>query len=194
MNRFAPILRRLPAAFGALLLILLAGGCGNMKKQRNVRTFDPALRSAEGTSARLPPEHTVAHGAARSFSAMPKAQLASLQRIPIPTTAALLERGRDRFNIYCSVCHGADGYGRGIVVRRGFPTPPSLHEDRLRAAPAGHFFQVITDGYGQMYSYADRLDEDDRWAVVAYIRALQRSQHAALADVPPAEQATLAHE
>ncbi|HEU5078383.1 MAG TPA: cytochrome c [Opitutaceae bacterium] len=173
---------------------LLATGCGNMKKQRNVRTFDPPNRSDRGTSARLPPAHTVARGTARSFSAMPRSELASIERIPFPTTAALLARGQDRFNVYCAVCHGPDGYGRGIVVRRGFPAPPSLHEDRLRAAPVGHFFAVITDGYGQMYSYADRLDENDRWAVIAYIRALQRSQHTTVADVPPAQQRTLAHE
>jgi mono/diheme cytochrome c family protein len=82
------------------------------------------------------------------------------------------------------VCHGADGYGRGIVVRRGFPAPPSYHDDRLRQTPDGHLFDVMTRGYGAMLPYADRLSPRDRWSIVAYIRALQRSQHASLADVP----------
>jgi mono/diheme cytochrome c family protein len=105
-------------------------------------------------------------------------------------TQAVLARGRDRFDIYCAPCHSVVGDGDGMVARRGFPHPPSYHTDRLRKAPDEHFFDVITRGYGAMYPYADRLDPSDRWAVVAYIRALQLSQHATLADVPP-EQAKL---
>jgi mono/diheme cytochrome c family protein len=114
-----------------------------------------------------------------------------LPRSPVPFTRDVLERGRERFNIYCAVCHGEDGYGRGIVVRRGFPPPPSYHDDRLRQAPDGHLFDVMTRGYGAMLPFADRLAPRDRWAVVGYIRALQRSQHASLADVPAAARGAL---
>ena len=91
-----------------------------------------------------------------------------------PMTLALVQRGRERFNIFCSECHGAAGDADGIVVQRGFPRPPSFHELRLINAPDEHFVDVITNGYGVMYSYADRVPPADRWAIVAYIRALQR--------------------
>jgi mono/diheme cytochrome c family protein len=97
---------------------------------------------------------------------------------PLPITAALLDRGRQRFNIYCAPCHSMAGDGDGMIARRGFPAPPSYHTDRLRNAADSHFYQVITNGYGVMYPYADRIAPQDRWAVVAYIRALQLSQHA----------------
>jgi mono/diheme cytochrome c family protein len=97
---------------------------------------------------------------------------------PLPITAALLDRGRERFNIYCAPCHSMAGDGDGMIARRGFPSPPSYHTDRLRNAADSHFYQVITNGYGVMYPYADRIAPRDRWAIVAYIRALQLSQHA----------------
>ena len=98
---------------------------------------------------------------------------------PLPTTMAVLERGRQRFDIYCAPCHGRSGDGRGMIVQRGFPSPPSYHTEKLRNAPDAHFYRVISRGYGVMYPYADRIAPDDRWAIVAYIRALQWSQHAA---------------
>ena len=110
---------------------------------------------------------------------------------PMPITLATLQRGRERFDIYCSPCHSKAGDGDGMVVRRGFPAPPSYHTDRLRSAPDAHFFSVITHGYGAMYSYADRIAVDDRWAIVAYIRALQLSQHATVDDVPADHRAVL---
>jgi mono/diheme cytochrome c family protein len=100
------------------------------------------------------------------------------QGSPLPVTPALLERGRERFNIYCAPCHSKLGDGDGMVARRGFPAPPSFHTARLREAPDSHFFAVITQGYGVMYPYADRITVEDRWAITAYIRALQFSQHA----------------
>jgi mono/diheme cytochrome c family protein len=178
----------------ALLLgaaAVAASGCGNMKKQRNARVYDPSSHFKNGASAQLPPAHTVAQGTGGAASRRPAAEIESIAESPLPVNAAFLARGRERFNIYCAVCHGADGYGSGIVVRRGFPAPPNFHDDRLRQAPLGHFFNVMTHGYGVMYSYADRLDENDRWAVAEYIRALQRSQHATLADVPPDQRANL---
>ncbi len=105
--------------------------------------------------------------------------------IPVPITTALLARGREQYGIYCAVCHGEGGDGDGIIVQRGFPPPPSFHSDRLRQAPAGHFFDVITHGYGVMYPYADRVDPADRWAITAYVRALQVGRHTPAAALPP---------
>ncbi len=115
-----------------------------------------------------------------------------VQTLPIAINAAVLDRGRERFNIYCSPCHARTGQGNGMIVQRGFPPPPSFHIDRLREAPVGHFFDVITQGYGIMYSYANRVEPADRWAIAAYIRALQRSYNARLTDLRPEEAAKLA--
>lgn len=100
-----------------------------------------------------------------------------IDEFPVPVTKELIDRGQDRFNIYCVVCHGPLGNGDGMVVRRGFPQPPTYHDDRLRNAPVGHFFDVITNGWGRMSSYGYQVQPADRWAIVAYIRALQVSQN-----------------
>lgn len=105
-------------------------------------------------------------------------------RFPFPITRADLERGRERYNIYCSPCHDYAGTGRGMIVQRGFPQPPSYMLPRLRQAPVGHFFQVMTNGIGAMYSYSARVNPADRWRIAAYIRVLQMSQNATLQDVP----------
>jgi hypothetical protein len=110
---------------------------------------------------------------------------------PPPVTLALLQRGQERFRIYCTPCHSELGDGRGMVVQRGFPAPPSYHIARLRDAPIMHFYDVITNGYGVMYSFAYRVQPVDRWAITAYIRALQRSQNAKLADLTPEQKAAL---
>lgn len=102
---------------------------------------------------------------------------------PFAVTGEVLQRGRERFDVYCAPCHDRLGNGLGMIVRRGFRRPPSYHIDRLRAAPAGHFFDVMTNGFGAMPSYAAQVAPGDRWAIVAYIRALQRSQHATTKDV-----------
>jgi mono/diheme cytochrome c family protein len=111
--------------------------------------------------------------------------------LPTPVTRDLLERGRERYDIYCAECHGRLGDGNGMIVQRGFPRPPSYHIDRLRQAPVGHFFDVMTRGYGIMYSYADHVSVSDRWAIAAYIRVLQTSQGATVADLPTDERARL---
>ena len=115
---------------------------------------------------------------------------AAAEKTPPPVTAALLGARARTFGIYCSPCHGLAGDGDGIIVAHGFPAPPSYHIDRLLAAPAQHFYDVITDGYGVMYSYADRVDPHDRWAIAAYIRALQLSRRATVAQVPDAAERT----
>ena len=110
---------------------------------------------------------------------------------PMPITAADLDRGQERFNIYCSVCHGRLGDGSGMIVKRGFRKPPSFHDDRLRTAPIGYFFDVATNGFGAMPDYASQIPPDDRWRIIAYIRALQLSQRGSLADVPASERGNL---
>jgi mono/diheme cytochrome c family protein len=122
------------------------------------------------------------------------AEVRAPAEIPFPLTVATYRRGRERFDIYCAPCHSVVGDGDGMVVRRGFPAPPSYHTDRLRGAPDRHFYAVITRGYGAMYSYADRLSPGDRWAVVAYIRALQLSRHTPLSELSAQERARLEHQ
>ncbi|AIE85552.1 ABC-type Fe3+ transport system protein [Fimbriimonas ginsengisoli Gsoil 348] len=113
-----------------------------------------------------------------------------VDKLPMPVTADLIKRGQDRFRIYCTPCHGQLGDGNGMISKRGFALrrpPGNYHTDRLRKMPVGHFYDVITNGYGAMYSYASRIEPQDRWAVVAYIRALQLSQNATPADADPVE-------
>jgi mono/diheme cytochrome c family protein len=114
------------------------------------------------------------------------ARAAAQQELPAPIPRELLLRGRERFGIHCTPCHGALGDGHGRVVQRGFPAPPSLHETRLIDAPDRHFYDVISNGHGVMVSYRDRVAPVDRWAIVGYLRALQLSQHAPVAALPPA--------
>ncbi|PTY07045.1 hypothetical protein DB347_10090 [Opitutaceae bacterium EW11] len=165
-----------------------------MKKQASYRTETPNPHFANGTTAQHPPAHTVPHGsnAVRTSAAESRTELEGIAELPVRLTPELLKRGQTEFNVYCAVCHGPDGYGRGIVVRRGFPAPPSFHDERLRNAPIGHFVAVMTHGYGMMYAYGDRVREADRWAIAAYIRALQRSQNALPEDVPATERDGLA--
>ena len=167
-----------------LRLFLLAGAalalCGcdvSMTRQPRYDTYAPASLWPDGASARPLPEHAVAQG-----------DLARFAQASAPPTAspALLARGRERFDVYCAPCHGLAGDGDGIIPAHGFPHPPSFHEARLRATPAQHIFDVITRGYGAMYSYASRVEATDRWAIIAYIRALQLSRHATVAQAPEA--------
>ena len=160
--------------------LLLAGCNQKMGTQPELRAYQPGdIRSV--------PADTVARGHLQDdvllFTGKDETGQDSTE-FPFPVTRDVLERGRDRFNIYCVPCHGPTGEGDGIVVQRGFNVPPSYHTDRLRQAPVGHFFNVITNGFGAMPSYAGQIPVDDRWAIIAYIRALQLSQNAPLSDVP----------
>ncbi|CUT10973.1 ABCtype Fe3 transport system protein Molybdenum transport protein putative [Bradyrhizobium sp.] len=160
-----------------LLLSSALAGCGDhsMSQQNRYGTFSKAGLFKDGTEAQALPQGVVAQG-----------DLHRLQQITKPPAVdmGLLARGRERYDIYCSPCHGFSGHGDGMIVQRGFPAPPSYHSARLRSADAQHFFDVITHGYGVMYSYAARVEPRDRWAIIAYIRALQQSQRTDMADVP----------
>ena len=135
---------------------------------------------------RLPYE--LPYGAEANWPAQPPPNIVARDEktapAPPPVTMALLERGQQRFDIYCSPCHSKVGDGHGMIVERGYPGPPSYNIARLRDAPNQHFYDVITHGYGAMYSYADRVAAEDRWAITAYIRALQTSASAQITDVP----------
>jgi mono/diheme cytochrome c family protein len=140
-------------------------------------------------SARPLVEGTVARGHLRDDELLytGKTDGAVAVVFPFPVDETVMMRGQERFDIFCSPCHGRTGQGDGMVVLRGYRRPPSIHQERLRNAPVGHFFDVITNGFGAMPDYASQVRAEDRWAIAAYIRALQLSGHATLADVPTAE-------
>jgi mono/diheme cytochrome c family protein len=145
------------------------------------------------SSARPLVEGTVARGTLQDDVAFftGKSGATELDALPFPLTAEVLDRGEQRFNIYCSPCHDTAGTGQGMIVRRGYRQPPSYHIDRLRTAPLGHFYDVMTNGFGAMPDYRAQIAPRDRWAIAAYVRALQLSQHAAAADIPPEERQKL---
>jgi mono/diheme cytochrome c family protein len=152
---------------GATLMALLAlGGCRDMVQQARYDEYEANPLYPDRMAMQHPPAGTVAQD-------RPQEQAAE-QRPPL--TKALIERGRERFGIYCAPCHAADGSGDGMIPARGFPHPPDFRSARLRAAPASYVYDVITNGYGVMYSYADRVSPQDRWAIAAYVRVLQQAQ------------------
>jgi len=169
----------LTAAPAALALVL--AGCRNdMHRQAKVVPLRESSFFADGSSARPLPEGVVARGFLRADAALyrgtgPDGKF--LLDMPVPVTRALLLRGQERFDIYCSPCHGRTGNGQGMIVERGFKNPSMFHVDRLRNERAGYFFDVMTNGFGQMSSYASQLTPEDRWAIVGWIRTLQASQN-----------------
>jgi Cytochrome C oxidase, cbb3-type, subunit III len=183
------------ACLGAVTL-LVAGCRLDMHVQPKYLPYQPTTFFDDGRSERQPVPGTIARGHLRLdellYTGKENGVLAD--KFPFPVTRADLERGRDRYNIYCSPCHDYTGNGRGMIVQRGFSPPPSFHIDRLRGAPAGHFFDVITNGLGPMYSYSSRVEPEDRWRIAAYIRVLQLSQHAESRDVPAAQREKLTQE
>jgi len=156
-----------------------------MHNQPKRQAYKSSRFFENGASARPLLPGTVARGKLQTnlvyFAGLRGTNLAT--DIPVRITREVLDRGRERFDIYCSVCHGLTGEGNGMIVQRGFPPPPSFHTDRLREAPVGHLYRVITDGYGVMFPYAARVAPDDRWAIAAYIRALQFSATRQVADL-----------
>ena len=170
-----------------LPLLLLSGGCRqDMHDQPKFKPYRGTDFFGDGRSARPLPEGTVARGHLREdahlYTGRVNGQLATT--FPFPVTETVLARGRERYGIYCTPCHGLAGYGDGMVVARGYRKAASLHVDRVRAEPPGYFYDVIANGFGAMPSYAAQIPVEDRWAIVAYVRALQLSQHATLQDVP----------
>lgn len=166
----------------SLGLVLSLSGCDDMSHQPRYDSYEASTLFADGKSLQPPPEGTVARDA--------PARLAALRNRP-PLTLALIERGRERYGIYCVPCHDPAGYGQGVIPSRGFPSPPSLHSERLRHKPSSYFVDVITKGYGAMYAYADRVRPEDRWAIAAYIRALQLSQQIPVSALSPEDRARL---
>ena len=186
---------RKAACIGAAA-IALAGCRLDMHVQPKYLPYSPTSFFSDGRSERQPVPGTVARGHLRLDELFYTGRVNGTEadEFPFPITRADLERGRERYNIYCTPCHDYVGDANGMIVQRGFPLPASYNIQRLREAPAGHFFGVITNGFGAMYSYADRIAPADRWRIVAYIRVLQLSENAHLSDVPPAEQQKLEQE
>lgn len=176
-------MNRLVVAGLAALGIILAG-CDQpeMRFQPKYTTYEAAPEWPEDQSARQAVPGTVA----RDERLEPLAET-----LPMTLDRQLLDRGQKHFEIFCSPCHSRTGYGNGMVVQRGFPAPPSFHSERLRQAPLRHFVNVITDGYGVMYSYSDRVPVEDRWAIAAYIRALQLSQQVSYDGLTTAQKSRL---
>lgn len=158
------------------MAVLAVSGCSDaMKTQRYEEPLEPSEFFVDGVVPRPPVAHTVSREEGR-WDPAALTGLRNGQPVAVSPLAPSLEqarRGREQFEVYCSVCHGSYGYGRGPVVERGFPPPPSLHEERLREVADGHLFRVITDGLGLMYPYRSRISVEDRWAIVTYIRSLQ---------------------
>lgn len=186
-------LRRLAAAgLGLSSLALLPACRQDMYDQPRYEPLEASRLFADGKSARDLPQGTVPRDDPRLDPVLwsgvsPQGGFASTP--PMPVTRELLERGRERYEIYCVPCHGFAGRGNGMIVQRGYRPPPSFHIDRLREQPLGYFVDVITHGYGVMPVYADQVTPGDRWAIAAYVRALQISQSVRLADLPPEDAA-----
>jgi cbb3-type cytochrome c oxidase subunit III len=177
--------------------VALVSGCRlDMHLQPKYLPYEPTTFFADGRSERPPVPGTIARGQLRldELYFTGKENGAEADEFPFPVTRRDLERGRERYNIFCSPCHDYTGRAQGFIVQRGFPLPASYHIQRLREAPVGHFFAVITNGFGAMYSYADRIDPADRWRISAYIRVLQLSRTATLGDVPEGERGKLSQQ
>jgi len=178
---------RLVAVATVVASAIVVSACRqDMHNQPKYRALRGTAFFADGASARPLVEGTVARGTLQDDQAFftGKVGNAPVRELPFPVDDAVLTRGQERYNIYCTPCHDATGNGKGMVVQRGYKQPPSFHETRLRNIEAGYFFDVITNGFGAMPDYRMQLAPRDRWAVIAYIRALQLSQNAATTDVP----------
>lgn len=178
----------------AFLSLLLLSGCRqDMHDQAKYEPLEQSDFFGDNRSSRPVVDGTVARGQLREdvhlYTGKEGTQFVT--EFPLPVTEELMARGQQRFNIYCTPCHDTTGSGNGMIVQRGFKRPPSFHIDRLRQVPVGYFYDVVTNGFGAMAGYADQVPVRDRWAIAAYIRALQLSQHATVADVPESERGKL---
>jgi len=186
MSNSPPILAAL--AMAALALAPLGCKREDMHNQPRHEWQEASEFFANGMAARPQVEGTMATAQLLSTSPLLTTRAPGgtyADAYPFEITRGALERGRQRFDIYCSMCHGATGYGDGMIVQRGFVRPPSFHIDRLRSAPPGYFVEVITHGFGAMYSYNDRVVPEDRWKIAAYVKTLQMSQATDLATLSP---------
>ena len=176
-----------------VLLPFLLGCHTDMRDQPRYETYEASEFFGDGQVARPVVTGTVARGQLREDDAFYRGKEGEefVAGIPLEVDRPLLERGQERFNIYCANCHGPGGDGDGMIVRRGFKKPPSYHSERLRSAAAGHYFDVVTNGFGVMPRFAPQIETRDRWAIIAYVRALQRSQNATLEDVPDDQRSRL---
>ena len=175
------------------LALLLASCRRDMQDQPRFRPFRPSAFFQDGRSARPLVPGTIARGGLEEDDHLHRGKIDGqlAESFPFAITSQILERGRDRYDIFCAPCHGRVGDGDGMIVQRGMRRPPSIHIERLRKSPPGYFFDVITNGFGAMVDLSDRLSAEDRWAITAYVRALQRSQSSGLEDVPPEERERL---
>ena len=186
---------RPPVALAMPILVLasaLVAGCRqDMHDQPKLKAFQKSTFFDDGRASRPLVDGTVARGHLDDdvflHTGRVDGQLVTM--LPFPATRAVLDRGHERFDAFCSPCHGRVGDGDGMIVERGLRRPPSLHEERLRSAPDGYFFDVITNGFGIMLNYAQQVPVNDRWAIVAYIRALQLSQGTPVANLPAEDRA-----
>jgi cytochrome c5 len=188
------------AGIAALVVLLfLAAGCNQnmtfqmMGTQPKYRPLVPSDQFGDGQSARPLLPGTVARGHLEDDVLLYTGKQGNDDStvFPFAVDRDVLARGQERFDIFCATCHGRTGAGNGLVVQRGSSPPPTFHQDRLRTAPVGHFFDVITNGFGAMPNYGKQIPVRDRWAIIAYIRALQLSQNATIGDVPPEERSKL---
>ena len=176
---------RLLAVACAAVCLLFTAGCQylrqDMADQPKNKPLSPSEFFADGRSERPLVENTVARGSlADDELFVPK----DSNSFPLPVNLELLERGEERYKIFCTPCHGLQGDGNGMVAMRGMKHPPSFHQDRLRQAPNGYFYDNITNGFGAMYGYSAQIPPHDRWAIIAYVRALQLSRNAKVSDLP----------
>jgi mono/diheme cytochrome c family protein len=171
----------------ALAALSLSGCRQDMHDQPRYKPFAANPFFADQRSERPQVPGTVARGQLNEdeafYTGMVKGE--PVATFPFPVTREVIERGRQRFEIFCTPCHGRLGNGQGMITQRGFRHPPTYHSEQLREAPVGHFFDVMTNGFGAMYSFNDRIPPRDRWAIAAYIRTLQFSQAAKLDELPP---------
>lgn len=198
--------RKLKTVLFLLPFAFFSAACRqDMHDQPKYESYEKSDFFRDGQASRQPVENTIARGQLRDDrlfytgkNAQAGAVAASSQSstgggefsgfsasLPFPVTKEVLDRGQDRYNIYCSVCHDRAGYGDGMVVRRGFKRPPSFHDERLRNAPVGYFYDVMTNGFGAMQDYSAQVTPRDRWAIAAYLRALQLSQNQKFDELSP---------
>ena len=179
--------RRPTLALLTLACALVLTGCGrNMFDQARYETLDASAFFADGAAARPLIDGTVSRerGAVDATFYTGQGPQGLLTEVPLELTVDVLQRGQERYNIYCAVCHNYNGDGRGMIVQKGAVQPTSFNAQRLLDAPVGYFFNAMTNGFGRMYPYASRIPPEDRWAIAAYIRALQLSQNASVEDIP----------